>query len=164
MPTFLILNMSEFKTISDTLFRLAYDNKHNGMITLFLIGCYPHEGGNLHHEYPLILRNIIKKFPRLNISVYLIDPCYKSGHIPNYICDAHFEDGLYKKHNLSVMIYPYKLLNKTFSREWDRLYELCYIVAKFNCCSIIFNFAGINETRFDYHDQIHIHNRLNQIQ
>jgi len=145
--------MSQFSKISKTLFTEA--QKNNGMISFFLVGCYPNKGGNPFHEYPLILRNMIEKYPGLNISIYLIDPEYKNGYIPQFLYNYEFNNGMYRKNNLAVMIYPYPLLDKSFSHDWDRLYELCKNVTTFNCSSIIFNFSGVNEIYFDYHPSIY---------
>lgn len=145
--------MSNFNKISYTLFEEA--RRNNGMIAMFLVGCFPNKGGNPHHEYPPVLKRLLENFPRCNVCVYLIDPSYKSGYIPQFISNAHYNNGMYKIRNLSTMIYPYEFLNKSFSYDWDRLYELCVNVSHFNCSSIIFNFSGVNEKQFDYHPSIY---------
>lgn len=144
--------MSHFHYLSDAFFKSVVYNQET--LTFFLIGCYPHKYG--HHEYPRIVRDTLKKYPGLNINVFLIDPSYDNGYIPNYINDAPVINNMYKKDNLSVMIYPYALIDKEYSREWNQLYQLCYNASHFKCSSIIFNFTGKNKNAFQYHPNIYI--------
>ena len=55
--------MSNFNKISYTLFEEA--RRNNGMIAMFLVGCFPNKGGNPHHEYPPVLKRLLENFPRL---------------------------------------------------------------------------------------------------
>ena len=118
----------------------AKQNKDNGMISLFLIGCYPNIGGNPLHENPPIV-DYIEKNLDIPYMMVLIDPYYDNGYIPNYLQDCPQHNGIYYYGKRRVIIYKNQLTDK----EYTSIVTLCNSLSYMNCASYIADFTGTNK-------------------
>tara|TARA_Y100001970_G_scaffold292853_1_gene436168 strand:- start:1493 stop:2539 length:1047 start_codon:yes stop_codon:yes gene_type:complete len=137
-------------SIFDKVCHEARQNQENGMITLFLIGCFPNPGGNKQHEMPPIIEDIIHlDIPYLLV---LIDPEYSNGYIPSYLQGHEPVDGMYSIGKRKVIIYPSILED----HEYSQIVELSRIVSKLNCLSYIVDFSGKERDTNANNDAIYI--------
>ena len=144
--------MSHFQEqIFDKLSQAAHKNKAQGMIAFFLIGCYPHIGGNPLHENPPIIDEIEASFD-IPYMLFLIDPYYDKGYVPNYLQNYPENNGVYHCGKRRVVIYRYPLEDA----EYHQILDLCNLVSYVNCASYIADFTGANRVPITDNPTIYI--------
>ena len=144
--------MSNFQTkIFDRLCQEAHKNKEYGMIAFFLIGSYPHIGGNPLHENPPIIDEVEASLD-IPYMLFLIDPYYDNGYVPNYLQNCPENNGVYLYRKRRVVIYRYPLEDI----EYHQILELCNLVSYVNCSSYIADFTGANRVPITDNPAIYI--------
>ena len=123
-----IFQVEHYYSIYDKIF----NNRENGTILLYLIGCYPNSD-NFDQEYPNFLQTQIGK--PYNVIVILMDPMYNSNPSRTKITYKQIE-------NIEFIICPYEV----DIIIWNQLLDLSYIVQRHNCITIIMEFTGISRT------------------
>jgi hypothetical protein len=117
-----------------------FNNRENGTILLYLIGCYPNSD-NFNQEFPIFLRNQIGK--PYNVIVFLMDPMYNSNPSKSKVTYKQIE-------NIKFIICPYEV----DPIIWNQLLDLSFITYRHNCITIIMEFTGIS--RKCHNQQIYI--------
>ena len=124
-------------------------NKDNGMMAFFLIGCYPNIGGNKLHENPPII-DYVETSLDIPYIMFLIDPYYSDGYVPNYLQNCPKHNGIYYYGKRRVVICEDSL------KDYDYILKLCDYISYLNCASYIADFTGKNKLITSSNSSIYI--------